>query len=458
LTHLLPPSTDIASTLAPPPRTPIRWRPREQQALDELANTQFAPGIRFALIAFFLSIITIVPIVESLLDYRANVQKRNRMLAAGAPRVDIPGRRPRAFGLFYLLPTARMIMSAHTLDQWRQLMPQPRQLRGYENDLLYHSAVGKMVRPWVQRVLTNWLGTGSQKVQIGRDGWLFYSDGVQYVAGAGFLDPAHLAARSADGVVGDPRPAIFQLNDELRALGVTLLLLPVPDKAVVRPASLSGIAPDAPLQNKSWELFAAELRSRGVLYVDLAPEMFKAEQAGTSQFFQGDSHWSSAGIEVAARLVSRAIAGQLRTTSVGAPRYERRRTSVTHANDLIALLDLETSHAGRVQFLEPAETNQVTETSGALWASDSTSDILFIGDSYLETMSDAAGGLAEQVSYNLQRPVERRAGHVFGPLLSREWLGQSLSDVRRNVAGRRLVVWEFAMRNLAVESWPTFAP
>ena len=48
-----------------------------------------------------------------------------------------------------------------------------------------------------------------------------------------------------------------------------------------------------------------------------------------------------------------------------------------------------------------------------------------MGDSFLEFLSNAeggrqyAGGLAEQVSYLLQRPVAREASHKFGKFDSR---------------------------------------
>ena len=83
-----------------------------------------------------------------------------------------------------------------------------------------------------------------------------------------------------------------------------------------------------------------------------------------------------------------------------------------------------------------------------------------MGDSFLEFLSNAeggrqyAGGLAEQVSYLLQRPVAREASHKFGKFDSREPLGITLAAVRANAPRRKIVVWQFAMRKLAVGDWP----
>ena len=438
----------------------LRFTPRELQALDELGTTRFDRGVRWLLIGFFLAVIVTVPIFESVADYRANVQKRSIMLAAGADSSELPSRRPHFFDVLTLFPSPRAIFAAHGPHEWIGLLPSSRQLRAFEDELLLNSAAGKRLRPWVQWALTAWLGTGSEKVLYGTDGWLYYNDGVQYVTGNGFLEPSELAHRADEGFDADPRPAILQLHRELQALGVTLIVLPIPDKAVVRPSSLSQRARfERPVQNPSWNAFIADLRSQGVLLLDLTQEMFDAERAGTPQFLRGDSHWSAAGIDRTAQAVARIITSQRVWPSSQPRQYERRVIRIDHANDLVALLDLPSSRARALGLHELVPVAQVIDDSSRLWQPDSASDILLIGDSFLEAFSEgsgsaAAGGLAEQVSYYLQQPVDRKASHLFGPLDAREALGLSLEEVRQHAMHRKIIVWEFAVRKLAMGNWP----
>jgi hypothetical protein len=82
-----------------------------------------------------------------------------------------------------------------------------------------------------------------------------------------------------------------------------------------------------------------------------------------------------------------------------------------------------------------------------------------IGDSFLEMYSVEEGGvvpeagLAERLSYYLQRPTDRIASHQWGAYGAREALGVSLRRVRERARGRRVVIWEFAIRNLAASAW-----
>ena len=411
------------------------------------------------LIGVFLAIMAIVPLFENIADYRSNVQRRKTLMASGAPRSLVPGRRPRFFNVLGLFPSAGDVFSASGPRQWKRLLPAPRALRAFEDDLLLNSPFGKQVRPWAQWMLTRWLGTGSQKVLYGNDGWLYYSDGVQYVVGNGFLDSSHLARRANDRIEGDPRPRILQLHNELKALGITLVVLPVPDKAVVRPTSLSRRSSfERPVQNASWDAFAADLRRHGVLFLDLAQAMFDAERGGAPQFLRGDSHWSPAGIDLAAKALAQLLTSQTGAALTYPRRYERRDGRLDHENDLVFLLDLPPSRINDFGFREVVPIQQVIDSAGQLWHPDSASGILLVGDSFLEAFSagsaPAAAGLAEQVSYYLQQRVDRNAGHLLGPLDVRQPLGASLGELRQRTRGRKVIVLEFAMRTLAFGAWP----
>jgi alginate O-acetyltransferase complex protein AlgJ len=433
-----------------------QWRQREQQALDELGRTSFARGTRTFLISAFLAMIVLVPLIEIVTDYRTTNARRQAMIAAHAPPSTIPGRRPHVLDVFALVASPQAFVRARWWDQWKHLLPSGQVLRGYANGLVNESSVGKVIRPWVQWVLTGWLKIGSQQVIYGNDGYLFMRDGVSYVLDPGFLEPAQLERRAEVVDAPDPRPAIYQLNEELKSLGTVLVLLPLPEKAVVHPSALArGERINAPVQNPSWNAFTADLRRHGVLFLDLAGKMYDADRSGAVQFTPGDTHWTPAGVELVASELSAVLKSQPGVNSAPARSYGRRDSVITTRNDLVYLLNLPPSRAEDFGLFTPKMVHQVIDAGGAVWRPDSSSGILLIGDSFVEAYSVGMwGGLSEQVSYFLQRSVDRRGAHEPRPLDVREQLGASLAEVRNNAKRRRIIVWEFAMRKLAVGDWP----
>ncbi len=429
---------------------------REQQALAELGITRWSRGVPAVLVIVFLLTIVAIPLFENISDVRTNIAVRRRMLAQGVDVARLPGRRPRSLDILNTLPSWQEIVAARGMRQWVDLLPKPTRFREYEDSLILTSGAIRLIRPGVQWFLTGWLGTGSEKVIVGRDGWLFYRDGVQYITGPGFLNPEKLGPRSSDGQVQpDPGKAIVQFHNALSRMGISLVVLPIPDKAMIRPASFSPLMRTAPVapQNPSWQAFRADLQQQGVSLLDLTGEMFQREKGGSPQFLRLDSHWSPVGADVAAR----ALADYLtrRVTLPPAPRvqYSRRQVDYVSYGDLVALLNLPLSRAQAVFPREQLVASQVVAPSGVRWQPDPTSDVLLIGDSFLDMYSTESAGIAEQLSYYLQRPVDRIAGHLWGAYGAREAVGKDLQHVREGVGGRKVVIWEFAMRNLAVGGW-----
>src|SRR5436190_8822362 len=236
---------------------------REQQALAELGTTRFSRGVRSLLVIGFLLTLVSVPAYETVSDVYTNLAARKQIRERGAAGDTLPGRRPQSFAIVDLLPSWGQLVAVRSVREAIHLLPQPERIRQYEDDLVLKSRVGRKVRPGIQWFLTRWLGTGSEKVILGKDQWLFYSDGVRYVTGPGFLEAEQLERRSADQrTQPDPRKAIAQFHAELAGLGISLVLMPIPDKAMIRPNSfgpMAGISA-GDLQNPSWPAFVSELK------------------------------------------------------------------------------------------------------------------------------------------------------------------------------------------------------
>jgi alginate O-acetyltransferase complex protein AlgJ len=436
---------------------------RERQALAELGHTRFSPGVGMTLVVAFLLTIATVPLFDSFSDVRSNASTRRTLLARGVAAERLPRQRPRSFDVLDLVPSWRQIVSAGHAGDWSGLLPKPRRLRQYEDALVLNSGAAKLTRPWVQWALTGWLGTGNEKVDIGRDGWLFYSDGFEYVTGPGFLESRRLADKADEGFQPDPRPAIQRFHDQLKQLGVTLVVFPTPEKVTIHPASFSPRARGTTIaENSSWSAFRTDLQRHEIPVFDIGPELYKQDSEGTPQFLRTDSHWSPAGVDFSARLLADYLTRQVGLPPAPRVAYSRKQLDLVRYGDLVRLLNLPPS---REEILSPNERLAAWEVftpAGSRWQREPASDILMIGDSFLEIYSsegDGAGGamaagVAEQLSYYLQRPVDRIASHTWGKYGAREALGTTMEQVRKQLGDRKIVIWQFATRKLAIDDWP----
>ena len=313
---------------------------------------------------------------------------------------------------------------------------------------------------------------GNEQVYLGREGWLYHRPGVDYVIGRGFLDGDVLARRrlARDACDGSPQPdpvaPIADFADALAARGIRLVALPTPVKPVVDPerfARRAGAAP--PVQNPSFAPFVRALEARGVEVFDptallLAPDSYLAT----------DTHWRPEAVErVAAALAERLEA----TGALAGPRsadFGRAAARAHHYGDLVLLLNLppdQTLYAPEEVALRPVLEH------GAPWRPTRGAEVLLLGDSFSNVYSDAAAfrserlgpdfswgegaGLAEQLSFALGRPVDRIVRNAGGAYATRVDLAREVAREaeagRDPLAGVRVVVWQFAVRELAQGDW-----
>jgi len=399
---------------------------REEQAQVELGTTGVTPAVARALVGAFLATILAVPLLQSL----------------SAP--------PPFSNLVAELPT-------------------PCTLERFERDLEDASVVGQKLQPHWQALAIEALGLGNEQVYPGRSGWLFHRPGVDYVAGRGFLDPNLLHARSLGGDScdsaphPDPRVAIVDFARELRERDIELVVLPTPVKAVVAPDRfVRGAA--APHQNPSWPEFAAALEADGVAVFDPTALL------GPGDFLATDTHWRPE----AAERVAAALATDLESSGRLRPRdgsaFERTREFAANRGDLRSMLDLPAGSA-----LYPAERVEIAPVrrrdgtplgAGAevLLLGDSFSNIYSSREAFAQTTPDGeqldwgeAAGLAEQLAFELGRPVDRIVRNAGGAYATRVALAAEIareaSAGRDRLAGVKVVVYQFAMRELAQGDW-----
>ena len=243
-------------------------------------------------------------------------------------------------GIIQTVVELRRGESVQALAVFRQ-RPTAKNLREYERELEDSSWVAQQLRPWMQFAQFRILKEAGDKALVGRDGWLFYQPGVRYLT-------ERPAAPRPGEPPHDPRAAIVDLRDQLAARGIPLLVMIAPNKESVYPQMLAkwsgSAAPGQVLMAAQTRQLLADLQAAGVEVVDLF-EVFRAARqspaAATTAplYLAQDTHWSPAGLELAAKATAEKIlaAGWVQRGTVA---YELKPAPVRRLGDVIRMLQV----------------------------------------------------------------------------------------------------------------------
>ena len=430
----------------------------EDIGVQELEKTKIASPVKWFLVLCFLLTICAIPLVQYCWEPGAEdstgslLPKTFSVFSFADQSRELEEIRQQGGGLMNTLNLTRFI-NAKIMEKTTR----------FESTIEEESWLLKVAAPSVETLLIGALGAGSQNVYCGRDGWLFFRPTIEYLTGRGFLDPAVLqqkaqsSAKQQEPVQPDPIKAIIDFRDQLAQRGIELVVLPAPAKATIYPERFSGRYDDsiAPLQNPSYKEFLHRLETQKVRVFDPAPLLMQAK-AQQEVFLKTDTHWSPAGAE----LVARGLQDYLEKNRLLPPRtpsnYVRVADKVENSGDLAKMLKIPESDSNGKQ---QVTLHPVTLSDGTPWASSRDADLLFLGDSYANIFSlDGMGwgngaGLVEQLSFGLQRPVDSILINDKGSFTTRQQLGNELRRGEDRLAGKKVVIYEFATRELAIGNW-----
>jgi len=343
--------------------------------------------------------------------------------------------------LIVLYPVCQFCMR-QPFAEWRNAGTVQSSIKAYETAIEDTSLLRQWFLAPAQRFLTGALKTGNEKVIVGRDGWLFYSGDCEYLINPGFLRADVLRKRERKGVQPDPVKAVLDFDRQLKARGIRLILMPVPVKPMVYADMLGGDR--IPVQNPSFAAFRKQMETAGVPVVDLAGAFGAMRKAGREPYLKTDTHWTPEGMLLAARKLADRIGAAAVPAPVGA-------IEVTNLGDIAAMLKLPDCE----RFF-PAETVKVPQFQTK---TDRKSDVLLLGDSFANIYSLSAmnwgenGGLAEALGHHLGKPVDAILRNDAGAFATRQLLANELKRGRDRLEGKKVVVWEFAIRELANGDW-----
>jgi len=336
-------------------------------------------------------------------------------------------------------------------------------LQGYERTLEDDSVVSEAVQPYVRWLELVLLHSGTRKTVVGRGQAIFYRPALDSAVGPGFMDTPFGE--------GHPLPAIIAFRDDLRSMGVQLALLVVPGKQTIYPQWLSGrYSPASPVPtNSDMERFVAELRRAGVLVVDPTAALVRARDHGGLEFLHSgssagadalpdsggglylrqDTHWTPSGLSVALDELVRALPAQVH----GSQGFEAEPVQITHHGDLYDMLNLPALPTP----LGPEKVTVHRVLDGLTRKPvepDPQSPVVLLGDSFTNIYSlpemqwGDHGGLSEQLALKLGRTIDVIAQNDGGVNTARSTLARRGASV----GDKKLVIWQFAARDLVVSN------
>jgi hypothetical protein len=329
--------------------------------------------------------------------------------------------------------------------------PSARNLHEFEHDLDESSLAMARLRPAMQEARFTLLADAGERALVGRDGWLFYRPSVRYATERSEVAPAE--TRNVD-----PLPAIRSFHDQLAARGISLLVVPVPDKESIDPEMLSGRATrGGVVVCRSSRALLDRLQAAGIACVDLFEAFRQAKEARspsdrTRSYLARDSHWTPEGMQVAVQAVARRIR-ERGWIQEGAEDYDVRPIEVERVGDLIQML-----HVPRLERRIAPErltcAQVIRRNTRRPYRDQPDARILILGDSFLriyEQDEPRAAGFIAHLARELKQPMTSIVNDGGASTMVR----QDLMRRPRLLANKRLVIWEFVERDIrdGAEGW-----
>ena len=328
------------------------------------------------------------------------------------------------------------------LDLFRRA-PTEAHLRDFEEGLEDASWFAERLRPWMQYAQFAVLSDAGEYGLLGRDGWLFYRPGAEYL-----VEPW-----APDGEDGDPLAAIVSFRDQLAALGIELLVVPAPGKASVYPDRLTRRAPaPRPYVNAHTRTLMARLADAGVEVVDLQRVYEGASAADSTLYLAQDTHWTQAGMRLAAQAAARRLL-ELGWVEPGTVPYDLEPVEIQRHGDIIRMMQMPPLEDRLAP--EPITCAQVVRRdTREPYQDDPSAPVLVLGDSFLRIYQrdePGSAGFIAHLAHELSQPLASIVNDGGASTLVR----QELSRRPKLLANKRVVVWEFVERDVrfGTEGW-----
>ncbi len=279
---------------------------------------------------------------------------------------------------------------------------------------------------------------------VGRDGFLFYRNSMEYVVGGDLQ-------KQPKGK--NPYPVIVEFKDFLKEQGVDFLLVPVPTKVEVFPDKLffKKLPVDRlPVLNPHGRKMLLELTRAGVEVVDLLPAFLKARAERRPEdepvYQPQDTHWTDRGLRMAAKIVAERIKKYPWYADLSKSAVDFAIEAVTFKlrGDLVSRLapkeqpgyQPDTRRGHRIKF-----------SDGTLYQDDLESPVVLLGDSFTAVFQRTPcrnAGVSAHIAKEIRYPLDLVMSYGGGPGVRKVLLRRGVDDLKK----RRLVIWMFTARDM----------
>jgi hypothetical protein len=296
----------------------------------------------------------------------------------------------------------------------------------------------------------------SVKALPGEDGFLYFRTSLEYAVGGDIEKQPRKK---------NPLSVIKEWKQFLAKQGVDFLFVPVPTKAEIFPDKLDASS-GTPLVGKVVNPYARKLllslAAAGVETVDLW-SVFMAERAkrapgdkGEELFQHQDTHWSSKGLDLAARTIAARIERYPWFTG-GA--LGKRQTFTTQEAKFTRYGDLHSrlAEAQKKRYTPEALVGtQVLSPDGSVYNDDSDSPVVILGDSFtgVYQLTDCEhAGVSAHIARAIGAPVDLVMSYGGGPNVRHKLMRRG----KAALSSKRLVVWIMTARDL-YNYWEAWEP
>jgi alginate O-acetyltransferase complex protein AlgJ len=284
----------------------------------------------------------------------------------------------------------------------------------------------------------------------GADGWLFLRSELRHIGVGPFWgEAAAKVSKASSPEKADPLPAILDFHEQLKAMGIELILAPVPCKALVYADKLGG--PDEGRLDTVHQEFYQQLAAKGVKVLDLADAFAKEKATGPLLYCKADTHWSPYACELTAKLIKQRLGAPawLKAKPDGFQTATEKRTIVGDLTD------------GKGS--EELPVRVVTSAANSAFE-DKTSPVILLGDSHTlvfhagQELHGTGAGLADQLAAELGIAVDVIGVRGSGATPARVNLLRRAKAEPAYLAGKKTVIWCFAAREFTESNGWSLVP
>ncbi len=300
---------------------------------------------------------------------------------------------------------------------------------------------------------------------VGDDGWLFSKNELRHISVGEFWGKsAGMISRAKRVERRDPFPAIIDFKERLDRLGIELIFLPIPPKAMIYPDKISEtIRAKYGTNSLRFDIhhqqFYRILRDKGINVIDLVPEFLanRYDQKGYL-YCKTDTHWSGLATIRAAKLIALELKNKAWMNEITKKRFDTDYRTVRIRGDLLRELQeqegiedekLELRFVGTrtSNGLKPVDPNP---NSPVILMADSHGLIFHVGGDMLAH----GAGLADQLALDLGFPVDLIAVRGSGATPARVNLYRRAKR-EGYLTKKKVLIWCISAREFteSVDGW-----